>query len=720
MKPNIYPSQSSFRLFFLSVMFVALSFVYTEGRCENSNSTDTGAHGLYPAKADLSEKTTFYISPDGNDKNAGTKEHPFATLERVKQAIRDIKRGSVCVYLRAGYYSLTNSFTLQKEDCPGDFPILFSAFPGEMVHIIGGKQISAFQPLDTGSEVYRKMDPECRDHILTIDLRQEGIAAYGSLSARGFGRSIQPAALELYFNEKPMPLARWPNEGWAMIKEVPEFLEGKGFSYNGNRPGKWLQAPDAWLHGYWKYDWADNYVKIAEIDTARKTILTEAPYSAYPYTEGKRFYALNLLEELDIPGEWYLDRKKGRLYFWPPSDLQKGPVFVSLLQAPLIQIVNLDNITFKDLVFEYTCGAGIEIIGGNHNRIESCVLRNIGTVAVSIGKLAADLGGLIYRNTLYNGNAGHDNGVESCEIYSCGEGGIILGGGDRASLAPGKNFASNNNIYDCSRWVRTYRAGIFMYGVGNIVKNNTIHDLPHTAVFFWGNEHLLEYNEIHHVCMETGDAGAFYNGRDWTQRGSMIRYNYFHHLHGVEGQGGFTDVMAVYLDDWSSGATVYGNIFYKAGRTVMIGGGRDNLVENNIIIDGSPAVHVDARGMGWAKYYFDGSDNTLFERLECIQPDKLPYSEHYPQLSKIRDDEPSLPKGNRIIGNISSGGKWVELHNAETEPLVVFRDNSINVDRKYLLNKNDQIDVQYNAIQLPPGFQPIPFEKIGWQKNLQR
>jgi len=720
MKLNIYPLQSVLRLFFLGAMFVTLSFTYAGARCENTNLPETGTHGANPANADLNEETTFYISPDGNDKNAGTKEFPFATLERVKRAMKNIKRGLLTVYLRAGYYPLTNTFALQKEDCPADFPIVFSAFPGEKVHIIGGKRIDSFRRLTPSSDVYQTMDPEIRDHILVNDLKQEGISAYGKLSARGFGRAIQPAGLELYFNEEPMPLARWPNEGWAKIKEIPDSLKGKGFSYDEKRPARWLKAPDAWLHGYWKYDWADNYVKIAEIDTARQTILTDAPYSAYPYSKGKRFYALNLLEELDRPGEWYLDRDVGMLYFWPPAAIEHAKVFVSLLQEPLIRIVNLTNVTFKDLTFEYTCGAGIEIAGGSYNKIEACTLRNIGTVAVSIGRLAADLGGIIYRNTLYNGEAGHNNGVSSCEIHACGEGGIILGGGDRATLIPGKNFASNNNIYDCSRWVRTYRAGIFMYGVGNIVKHNLIHGLPHTAVFFWGNEHLLESNEIHHVCMETGDAGAIYNGRDWTQRGSVIRYNYFHHLHGVEGQGGFTDVMAVYLDDWSSGATVFGNIFYKAGRTVMIGGGRDNLVENNIIIDGSPAIHVDARGMGWAKYYFDGSDNTLFERLECIQPGKPPYSEHYPQLSTILDDDPALPKGNKIIGNISSGGKWVELHNAETEPLVVFRDNAINVDRKYLLNKNDEIDVQYDAIQLPHGFLPIPFEKIGRQKNFEQ
>ena len=368
-------------------------------------------------------------------------------------------------------------------------------------------------------------------------------------------------------------------------------------------------------------------------------------------------------------------------------------------------------------MFEYTNGAGVEIVDGSNNKLDGCILRNIGTVAVSIGRLIPNPGGKIYKNTLYNGEAGHDNGVSNCEIYATGEGGVILRGGDRKTLTLGKNYAINNNIYDCSQWVRTYRAGIFIQGVGNIVRNNLIHDLPHTAVFFWGNDHILEYNEIHHVCMETGDAGAFYIGRDWTQRGSIIRYNYFHHLHGVEGQGGFTDVMAIYLDDWASGTTVFGNVFYKAGRTVMIGGGRDNLVENNIIIDGSPAMHVDARGLGWAKYYFDGTNNTLFERFEVVEPNKPPYSERYPQLTTLLDDDPVLPKGNRIIRNISSGGKWAELLNDKTEDLVYFEDNSIDVDRSILLDKDDMIQIKYDSKEIPSGFQQIPFGKIGLNKE---
>lgn len=660
-----------------------------------------------------SSKQNIYISPDGNDQNNGTKNAPFATLERAKQAIRKNSDKPVTIYLREGYYALQQSFTLSGHDISGDNHVLITAFPGEDIHLMGGRKINGFKPLDNQSETARKIPAKFHKYIRQINLKNQGIHDFGEITTRGFGRAIQPAGLELFFNGKPMTMARWPNEKWARIKNVPESLEGKGFEYNGNRPSKWRDSPDVWLHGYWKWDWSDSYVKVADIDTINKEILTEAPYSNYPYTSGKRYYAFNIPEELDTPGEWYLDRKTGILYFWPPSNPDNAFIYVSLLRKPLVQLKNTNHVTFRNITFEYTCGAGLEIIGGLDNLIKNCTLRNIGTVAISIGRLEGNFGNLIYQNTLYNADAGTENGVKDCKIYATGEGGIILSGGDRKTLTPGKNFVINNDIYDCSRWVRTYRAGVYMYGVGNIIAHNHIHDLPHTAVFFMGNDHLLEYNEVDHVCMETGDAGAFYLGRDWTQRGSVIRYNYFHHLHGVEGQGGFTDVMGVYLDDWASGTTIFGNVFYKAGRSIMIGGGRDNLVENNIIIDGNPAIHVDARGLGWAKYYFDGTNNTLFDRLKAVRPDKPPYRDKYPQLSLLLEDEPVLPKGNRIIRNISSGGRWIDLLNGVNDSLVYFQDNMPDADSSFYSIKKGKLYLKSDPDLYPEGFQYIPLNKVG-------
>jgi hypothetical protein len=259
-----------------------------------------------------------------------------------------------------------------------------------------------------------------------------------------------------------------------------------------------------------------------------------------------------------------------------------------------------------------------------------------------------------------------------------------------------------------------------MWGVGNEVFHNRIHQLPHTAVFFWGNDHKVEYNEVFDVCRETGDAGAFYQGRDWTQRGNVIRYNYFHDLRGVQGQGGFTDVMGVYLDDFASGTTVYGNVFINAGRSVMIGGGRDNEVANNIFIGGKPAIHVDARGRGWAKFMIDGKNSIMYDRIRAISEVLPLYERKYTQLSTLLADDPGLPKGNVIRNNISMRGTWRELLDGVNDSLVVFQGNVIDQDPGFVSPESGDFRLRPEAPALKAGFRQLPLQKIGMYPDVYR
>ena len=129
-----------------------------------------------------------------------------------------------------------------------------------------------------------------------------------------------------------------------------------------------------------------------------------------------------------------------------------------------------------------------------------------------------------------------------------------------------------------------YNPAVQMSGVGNRVTHNLIHDAPHMAIGSGGQNHRIEYNEIYHVCTESNDAGAMYAGRNWTMRGTEIRFNYLHDIQGFEGKG----CVGVYLDDQYSGTLVYGNLFHKVTRAAMIGGGRDCTIENNIFVDCVP------------------------------------------------------------------------------------------------------------------------------------
>ncbi len=542
----------------------------------------------------------FYVAMNGRDtwsgklsapNKAGT-DGPFATLTRAQQEARSARSGTenfgcARVFVRGGAYSQTQSFTLTQQDSSlsSSLPTLYAAYKDETVRIIGGRDVMGWK-LVTDEAVLSRMEPECRGKVMQADLKTQGITDYGEIAPNG--QTFAPAlhGLEVFFQSKPMQIARWPNKGWSFIADTPKGQNGGMFTYDAaktnDRPARWKNAEDVWLHGYWSFDWADSYTKIKSVDTAAHAIYTQEPHGAYGYTKGKRFYALNVLEELDSPGEWYLDRKAGILYFWPTAPITDAErVTVSLLDAPLLRLDGASNITVQGFTLEDTRGTAVEITGGEHNRIAACTIRNTGLVGISI-------------------DGGKDNGVDSSTLYDTGQGGIKLNGGDRKTLVAAGNFAHNNEIRDYSRWVRCYRPAVEVNGVGNRVSHNLIYNGPHNAIQLSGNEHVIEYNDAHNVCRETGDVGAFYMGRDWTMRGNVIRYNFFHNLGGSKsefGGEGFFDAMGVYLDDAASGTTVLGNVFYKAGRGVLLGGGRDNAIDNNLFIECSPSVHVDARGI---------------------------------------------------------------------------------------------------------------------------
>jgi hypothetical protein len=669
---------------------------------------------------------TLYVSTKGNDQwsgqyaepKAGGRDGPFATLERARDAIRKMKQaaqfpsGGVSVQIRAGTYARSATFQLHKDDSgTAAGPIVYRAYQNEAVHISGGREVNAFQPV-TDAAVRNRLDPAARDKVMQVDLKAQGVSEFGHLRPRGYRKSVEASGLEVFFQDKPMQLARWPNDGWVRITGAPDGQEGQTFSYDSDRPKRWADNDDIWVYGYWTYDWADSYEHVAAIDKQNKVVKTAvAPYG---YTAGQRFYFLNVLEELDSPGEWYLDRATGILYFWPPAPMDTARVTVSLLEEPMVTLEDVSYVTLQGLTFECSRGNGAIISGGAHDLIAGCTFRNLGDVAVSIGNGVDDYANHLYDYSTWNRDGGTDNGVVSCDIHGTGEGGILLGGGDRTALTPAGNYAVNNHLWNSNRIVRTYRPAIAIDGVGNRAANNLIHDLPHFAVWLHGNDHAIEYNEIHHVCTETNDAGAFYMGRDFTELGNVVRYNYFHDL----GTGDL--VQSIYLDDCASGTLVYGNVINHGGRGVLVGGGRDNAVENNLFIDDRPAVHVDARGTSWAGRWFDGQDPILMNRLNAVHYDQPPYSKRYPELTSLLQDHPGFPKGNHILRNIRVGGQWLELLDGLKEKDIDIRDNFTAGDPGLVAPDRQDFHLKPNSPALKLGFKPIPLEKIGLIKDEYR
>ncbi len=666
------------------------------------------------------------IAPNGADTNPGTREQPLATLEAARDALRVLKQkgslppGGAVVALAAGDYHIQKSFTLTKEDSgTAAAPIVYQAAPGAIVRLLGGVVISDFGPV-TDNAVRDRLDPAVRDKVVQCDLTRAGVHDIGELKSRGFGRPPQAAHLELFHDGRPMQLARWPNEGFAQIAGVPgktnnDDHDGKlgdlkdGFIVSDAQLKKWKSPADIWIYGYWAWDWAATYERMESYDAATGIVKTAPPHGQYGFRTKQRIVFLNVLEELDQPGEYYADRASGLLYFYPPAPLKsmtKPESAVSTLAEPMISLRDVSFVTFRGpgLSLEYTRGHGLVITGGESCTIEDVNLRNIGSWGVRI-------------------EDGKQHRVHGCDVSQTGDGGVLARGGDRKTLTPGGHRIEDCRFTNNGRWSKCYVPAVQIGGVGQVLAHCEISQHPHAGVLYSGNEHTIEYNRIHHTCLETGDVGAIYIGRDWTMRGNRVQHNYFHDITGP----GLHGAQAVYLDDQSSGSTMTGNIFVRVQRAVFIGGGRDNLVENNLFVDCPEGVAMDGRGLDSKPVWKNQTRLDLKMKLDEMNPDQPPYSTRYPQLATLKqyfaDDAEGKgvpPEGNVAQRNLFVGvGKPLHCYWHATSDMLNAKDNTIarTPAEAGFENTTDPAMADYrlrpDAPALQAGFKPTPLATIG-------
>jgi hypothetical protein len=623
----------------------------------------------------------FFIAPDGNDTNPGTLEHPFATLERARDVVRaTAKHCGATVWLRGGTYERQGTFELNEQDGgqPG-VPVVYQAYGREEVRITGGCRLDVslakrVEDLDVRNRI---IEEAARAKVMRVDLKGTGITDYGVMRPRGFRRPYVPAPMEVFINDEALHLARWPNDGVVPIGRIVDpgsnpregdfSNRGGTFTFEYDRPRYWTKAKDLWLSGLFAYGYADDTIQVASIDLDKKTLTMVQPHM-YGLMSGRPFhgyYALNALEEIDQPGEYCIDRERGILYFYPPVSLENARITVSLMEEPLVAMEGASYITFKDLMFEDTRGMGIYIERGGHNRISHCTLRNIGMVAVCVGKgiepdpiyrhsttgkpVSRQLGSWhehIYDHTTLDRQAGVDQGVEGCHIYNIGAGGVSLGGGDRKTLTPAGNYVQDCRIHQFNRLDRSYKAAVNIDGVGNRVSRCVIHDCPNNAIYLHGNDHVIEMNEVHHACTDADDMGVFYMGRDPSEQGNIIANNYFHD-NGCD--HGSTSVL--YFDDDACGVTVTGNIIAKnKGAAVWVNRGCNHVFDNNLFVDNRDAIPAgaDERNYNWKTDALQ--DKRLRIDLDITQP---PYSTRYPKLPAAYNTPKGQGLGNEVTRNVS-------------------------------------------------------------------
>ncbi len=704
-----------------------------------SYSSDTKKAAVKMDNAD------FYVSMTGSDQNDGSFKKPFATVDRARKAVRMFdksERNGVTVAVMAGDYRIAGLRFSEEDGGTKDCPITYCAYADGEVVLNGGVTLkpSNFAAV-TDEKTLSRLSEKARANIVCADLKQYGlnsgdwgrINAIGSYNTAGHYSENLTGALycELFYNNTAITLARYPNgEDWLTTGTVVE--EGEGKERAGDRVyrnadwdtstnpksdtyeidsklvkriASWQSLDDVWMFGYWMYDWADASTLIGSFDKENRT-LTPKYVSYYGAKEKAPYYFFNVFEELDSAGEYYLDRTNGIIYLYKGDDFDSAVIDLSVTTGNIVKC-DADYLTFKGFTFKGTRGDAF-VLKGNDNKITDCVIKNVSSYALKV--------------------TGYRNIVGNNEIFGTGQGGIILDGGNRETLLPGENRAENNLIHDWSRIYKTYQPAVTLLGVGNVCAHNEMYNSPHEAITYSGNNHLIEYNDIHDVCLLSDDAGAIYSGRHWDWYGTVIRYNCLYDL----GSGDHTPC-GIYLDDALSGQTVYGNTLVNVpGFALHIGGGRDNVVKNNIVVNSGRPISYDDRARegaldsasAWAEHFGENGDvwQWLFESPWQSEPWKRAFPASAQISSDFGDTDNKLFGANPALSTVTGNLIFDDEKSIGVIADSVYTFSTVDNNAVYGLSyiedffkdaQHGDYTIKSGTPGLPEDFEEPPFMQIG-------
>ncbi len=596
----------------------------------------------------------FYIGLHGDDNADGSKEAPFRTFERAKQAVRELDkqgRTAVTVAVFAGEYFVDQVAFSEEDSGSETCPVIYKAYGGEVI-LNGGISIpsEAFQPV-LDQDTLDRLHPDAKEHIRVADLAALGLTkeqigvihVMGSfhLADRYDGDWIGPLHCELFVNNCRQTLARYPNGEAYLQTDRPIFFTGgseaeqtglfspearkqrnpAGDVYKVNavlaeRIASWKTLEDVWVFGFWMYDWADASTPIGSFDPVKRTLSPKFA-SQWGARKGAPYFFFNVLEELDVPGEWYLDRDTLKLYLYPQERCENA--FLSITTKSILEVRGAQHLIFEGFTIQGTRGDAVTIESDNVV-LQSCTIRNVASNAIML--------------------RGHNNRVNRCHISHTGKAGVLMDGGDRVTLTPGANIVENCLIHSWSKLFKTYCPAVDISGVGNVCRHNEMYDSPHEVIWYHGNDHVIEYNHIHDTCLLTKDGGAIYAGKSWSDYGSIIRGNVIHDL----GTPYFT-ATAIYLDDGMSGHTVCDNVLVNIpGIAIQLGGGRDYTVTNNMIINcANTPISYDNRAIEGALHgtwfhYCSEKGGVMWQWLHETAYKSEVWQKHYPQIAAFCED----------------------------------------------------------------------------------
>ncbi len=536
----------------------------------------------------------FFVAADAVSGGDGSVEHPLRTLEEARDAIRNLEslpEGGVTVYLREGVYERAETFELTAEDSgTEDATITYRNYPCETVQIIGGRKVSGWEELSSGP-VYDRLPAEARGHVYVLDLAAQGIEDYGEmlqlrtwLDGDPHNRIDGPVPLELFIDGKPMRLARYPNlteDGSNDWLKSAEGTSGSTLVYEGTRPSdrNWADHLDAanpiMIRSYLHFYYYACLSAVSSIDPGSNSLTVDEQCGSL--LADHYYFVYNVLEELDEPGEYWLDRSSGALYFWPEDSF--GPdsnLVVSLLEGPIVHADGLHDVVFRGLSFEASRGRGVFLEDCQDISFHRCRIANVGKVGLDTVK-----GDVQSTRILFSRG----------EVFATGQSAIVLSGGVRSTLTPSDNMVTDSHVHLFGRvldgsGVRFGHSN--RHGCGGTIQHSIVEDGAGLCVVTESPMTVIEHNIIRRCSKDTGDLGAVYWGyMDPASRGNRVRYNIIAdtYVRTNEWTGhGSTPYSnnGIYVDGMGSGGDVSMNLVMNCDKGIHVNGGKFHHFVNNI------------------------------------------------------------------------------------------------------------------------------------------
>ncbi len=643
-----------------------------------------------------------------------------AARDKVRLLVKNGAKGPFTVRVEAGEYRVK---TLEFDE--RDFDTVYKA-DGEVI-INGGLKLdpSIFRPVS--EEVRLRLHGPAVEKVVAADLKSLGLTRrdWGEMCAIGTyntaykydGGLTGPMWCELFVNDVRQTVARYPNEGWLYSGDpvrVGKGRETKGrekdngipwdqlrnptsdiFSIDqdsAKRAASWKTLEDVWTFGYPMYGWADASSPVTRID-AEKCEMETKYVSLYGMKPHAPYYFYNVLEELDAPGEWYLDRENGIIYLYPDCDLDSSEILLSLSDDPLVKTNGSHGITFNGFTFLGTRGNAIEVRGEGIT-VENCVVKNVAGSAM-----------IFYGNNMT---------VRGCEIKHTARGGVVFDGGDRNTLTPSGNVAENNHVHHIAEIFRTYYPAFSLGGCGNVCRNNTIHDMAHIAITFGGNDNVIEYNDISRVCLMADDSSAIYSGRNYTTQGNIVRYNYFHDM--KSDADNHIGIFGMYCDDNLGSCTIEHNIFENCQSALLLHGGHDMTFRYNVVIGSCPksTCSLSIVRYGYPETLKNGGTHLV--NLKQVDWQSEIWRRRYPHLEEYLtwdpDNEQIYQHYADISGNAIIDHKPVNFNFKFDDPKLHNRmENNLELEKSPSGSLEELCEK--TLPEMIEGFTPIEVKKIG-------